>query len=98
MMWISLGVLLVTMITLACCEGVRRKSPLNFIVLGIFTLAESFMLGVISSTYNGQEVFLAVGITAAVCLGLTLFAFQTKIDFTVMGGEKKIDENLTEIF
>lgn len=29
---------------------------------------------------------MAVGITAAVCLGLTLFAFQTKWDFTVMGG------------
>lgn len=28
------------------------------------------------------QVMLAVGITAAVCLGLTLFAFQTKIDFT----------------
>lgn len=29
---------------------------------------------------------MAVGITAAVCLGLTLFAFQTKWDFTAMGG------------
>lgn len=29
---------------------------------------------------------MAVGITAGVCLGLTLFAFQTKWDFTVMGG------------
>jgi len=28
------------------------------------------------------QVMLAVGITAAVCLGLTVFAFQTKIDFT----------------
>ena len=29
-----------------------------------------------------MQVMLAVGITAAVCLGLTIFAFQTKIDFT----------------
>lgn len=29
---------------------------------------------------------MAVGITAAVCLALTLFAFQTRWDFTVMGG------------
>lgn len=29
---------------------------------------------------------LAVGITAVVCFALTLFAFQTKWDFTVMGG------------
>lgn len=33
-----------------------------------------------------SQVMMAVGITAAVCLGLTLFAFQTKWDFTVMGG------------
>lgn len=86
MIWVSFGVLLVTMISMACCESVRRKSPTNFIFLSIFTLAESFVLGVISSTYSSQEVFLAVGITAAVCFALTIFAFQTKIDFTVMGG------------
>ena len=29
---------------------------------------------------------MAVGVTAAVCLALTIFAMQTKWDFTVMGG------------
>lgn len=87
MVWIAFGVLLVTMIAMACCESVRRKSPMNFIFLFIFTIAQSFVLGVVSSTYASSEVFLAVGITAAVCLALTIFAFQTKIDFTVMGGK-----------
>lgn len=32
------------------------------------------------------QVLLAVGATAVVCVGLTLFALQTKWDFTVMGG------------
>lgn len=32
------------------------------------------------------QVLLAVGLTAAIVLGLTLFAFQTKYDFTVCGG------------
>lgn len=82
----AFGVLLVTMIAMACCESLRRKSPMNFIFLGIFTVAQSFVLGVVSSTYASTEVFMAVGITAAVCLALTIFAFQTKIDFTVMGG------------
>lgn len=36
--------------------------------------------------YELFQVSIAIGITAAVCLGLTLFAFQTKWDFTVMGG------------
>jgi hypothetical protein len=25
------------MISMACCEGVRRKAPMNYIFLGIFT-------------------------------------------------------------
>lgn len=29
---------------------------------------------------------LAIGVTAAVCVGLTIFAFQTKWDFTMLGG------------
>lgn len=59
---------------------------MNFVLLTLFTFAEAFMLSVTASRYQSQEVFLAVGITAAVCLGLTLFAFQTKYDFTMCGG------------
>lgn len=32
------------------------------------------------------QVLLAVGICAVICFGLSIFAFQTKVDFTVMGG------------
>uniref|UniRef100_A0A1L8DK42 Putative n-methyl-d-aspartate receptor glutamate-binding subunit n=1 Tax=Nyssomyia neivai TaxID=330878 RepID=A0A1L8DK42_9DIPT len=86
MWWIALILLFVTLIAMACCTNVRRKAPMNFIFLGLFTLAQSFMLGVMASNFRSEEVLLAVGITAAVCLGLTLFAFQTRWDFTVMGG------------
>lgn len=85
--WVAFGVVLVTMIAMACCESVRRNFPINFIFLGIFTLAESFLLGCMSAVYDPDLVMMAVGITAAVTLGLTIFAFQTKLDFTVMGGE-----------
>lgn len=87
--WISLVVLVVTMIALVCCESVRRNSPMNFIFLALFTLAQSFLLGCTSARYDADIVMMAVGITAAVCFGLTIFAFQTKWDFTVMGGEFK---------
>lgn len=86
LVWVALGVLFVTMICMACCEGVRRTFPTNFIFLGIFTVAQSFLLGVTASRYAPTEVLMAVGITAAVCLALTIFALQTKVDFTMMGG------------
>lgn len=85
--WVAFGIVFVTMIAMACCESVRRTSPLNFIFLSIFTLAESFLLGCMSVVFSPDIVMMAVGITGAVCLGLTIFAFQTKWDFTVMGGK-----------
>jgi FtsH-binding integral membrane protein len=78
--------LFVIIIVLACCEGVRRKSPINFILLFIFTLCMSLMLGVTSAQFEVREVMLAVGITTVVTVGLTIFALQTKWDFTTMGG------------
>ncbi|KAF4514166.1 UNVERIFIED_CONTAM: hypothetical protein B566_EDAN019297 [Ephemera danica] len=59
---------------------------MNFIFLGIFTLAESLMLGVTVSYFNAEAVLMAVGICAGVCLALSIFAFQTRWDFTMMGG------------
>jgi FtsH-binding integral membrane protein len=38
------------------------------------------------SFYDTTIVLVAVGITAAVCLGVTCFAVQTKYDFTMCGG------------
>lgn len=75
----------VIMIVLACCESVSRSFPLNMILLFVFTICESFLLGAISSTYQTSSVLIAVGITAVVVVAITIFAFQTKIDFTGMG-------------
>lgn len=54
--WLAFGVMFVTLICITCCESVRRTSPMNLIFLGIFTLAESFLLGVISSQYKAESV------------------------------------------
>ncbi|BET03229.1 glutamate NMDA receptor-associated protein 1-like [Nesidiocoris tenuis] len=84
--WVSLGVMFVCLITMSCCGDVRRKAPMNMVFLGLFTVAESFLLGCATINFRANEVLLAVGICAIVTLGLTIFAFQTKIDFTMMGG------------
>merc|ERR1719188_858282 len=86
MWWIALVIMLVSIISLACCQGVRRKTPHNFVFLGLFTVAEGFLLGAVTSTYDANEVLMAVGVCAAITLALTVFAFQTKVDFTAMGG------------
>jgi len=75
-----------TMMVLVCCGEMRRQTPHNYIALMIFTLAESFLLGIVSSLYEYKIVLMAIVITAVVCFALTAFAFQTKIDFTVFNG------------
>lgn len=54
--WVAFGVMLVTMISMACCTNVRRKAPMNFIFLTLFTLAEAFLLATISARFKSEEV------------------------------------------
>lgn len=56
LMWVALIVVVVTMLAMACCESVRRNYPTNFIFLGLFTLAESFMLATMTSVVPGNTV------------------------------------------
>lgn len=71
---------------LICCEPIRRHYPTNLLVLGLFTCALSYMVGVISCTYKTQSVLLAFGICAACCFAVTLYSFNTKYDFTSYAG------------
>ncbi|XP_061090372.1 transmembrane BAX inhibitor motif containing 1a isoform X1 [Conger conger] len=84
--WASFAVYFVTHMVLVCCQGPRRRYPWNLILLAIYTLALSYMTGTISSYYETKAVFLALGITVVVCVIVTVFCFQTKVDFTSCGG------------
>uniref|UniRef100_A0A1I8PBL0 Protein lifeguard 1 n=1 Tax=Stomoxys calcitrans TaxID=35570 RepID=A0A1I8PBL0_STOCA len=83
---VAMVVLFVTMIILACCSIVRRKAPMNYMCLAIFTFAQSFLLGVIGARYDARSILLTVALTALICIVLSLYAMQTKVDFTMMGG------------
>ncbi|CAF2839810.1 unnamed protein product [Rotaria sp. Silwood2] len=78
----SYAVFLVVYIALICSKRAARRFPLNLILLAILTLSMGYMMGMISAYYKIESVLIAVGITAFVCLGVTLFSFQTKYDFT----------------
>lgn len=80
--WTSYAVFLVTYLALACCKNLGRRFPMNMVLLTLLTLSMAYMMGMISAYYSIESVFLAVGITSFVCLGVTLFSFQTKFDFT----------------
>jgi hypothetical protein len=77
----SVGIMLVFM----CCPETMRRSPINHVLLLLFTLAESVMVGFACIGYTTQSVLIVLGMTAVVVVALTLFACQTKYDFTGMG-------------
>merc|ERR1719436_2295292 len=78
---ISVGMMCVFM----CAPQLMRKTPTNYILLGLFTLAESVLVGMASSRYTQESVLIAMGLTALVVVSLTIFACQTTYDFTGMG-------------
>ncbi|KAM9010249.1 protein lifeguard 3 isoform 1-T2 [Ara ararauna] len=82
----SYAVFLVTYLVLACCQGPRRRFPWNIILLSIFTLAMGLMTGTIASMYRTNAVLIAMLITAIVAIIVTIFCFQTKVDFTSCPG------------
>lgn len=77
---------IVTVIIMFCSTNARRRAPANVIFLGIFTLAFSFLVGVICAASQKEEVYMALAICTVVTVGLTIFAWQTKIDFTMCHG------------
>jgi protein lifeguard len=83
---VALIVVFGSLIAMVCCENVRRTSPTNFIMLTIFTVGETYLIGASTMKFAPGDVLLAIGITTAVVVGLTAFAFQTKWDFTMLGG------------
>ncbi|KAM9487845.1 protein lifeguard 1 [Clarias gariepinus] len=81
-----MGTTLALVIVLSCCGDVRRKVPLNFFFLGLFTVAEGMVLGSVTVYFNAEAVLWAVGATALVSFGLSVFAMQSKWDFTTVSG------------
>uniref|UniRef100_A0A3Q3KWA0 Protein lifeguard 2 n=1 Tax=Mastacembelus armatus TaxID=205130 RepID=A0A3Q3KWA0_9TELE len=65
-----------TYIALSCCGDLRRQFPWNILLLVLFTLSMAVMMGFVSSFYNTKSVVLCLGITALVCLSVTIFSFQ----------------------
>jgi len=76
---------LATMVSLLALYAKRLEHPTNFVLLGLFTLFESFTIGTIVSFFDKMLVIQALIITTVIVVGLTLYTFQTKRDFSFMG-------------
>lgn len=76
----------VMLIAITCMGNLRRKHPHNLFVLFAFTIAEALMLAAVTVMFKTNTIMIAGAITTAICLALTLFALQTRWDFTAKSG------------
>jgi len=74
-----------TLVALGFLYWKRHSYPLNYALLSAFTLMEAFTLGVTVAFFDNIIVMQALLITLGVFIGLTLFTFQSKYDFSGMG-------------
>jgi len=79
MLWVSLfgsiGFMLLTF-------WKRKSYPTNLLFLSGFTALEAYAISVITSFYESKIVIEALVFTLGIFVALTLFACQTKYDFT----------------
>ena len=73
-------------LALFCSRKIARRVPLNYCLLGLFTIGESWCLGYLTMGFNPYDVLAAYTMTIVVTLALTAYACLTKVDFTLMGG------------
>lgn len=70
--------------------------PTNYIVMGVFTVLESYLVSYVCLLYTPDSVLLAASATLAATVGLTYFAMTTKEDLTSMRFVGKGTPNTTQ--
>ena len=85
-MIISSILAIVPLLILFLSKKASRTVPINYILLTIFTLFESFTMACICAFYYPEVILIAFGCTAGLTIVLTIYAFVTKTDFTYFYG------------
>lgn len=84
--WTGFATSFAALIMLVCCiNSLGRRYPHNYVLLSVFTLGQGFNLATYCVMMDAQIILVAAGMTAVITLALSVFACQTKIDFTGMG-------------
>ena len=85
-MIIMLLLVIILPIIIICFPGIMRQVPQNYIILLVFTLAESYFVGYICAYTKPEVVFMAAAMTFVMVLSLTFYAINTNTDITMQGG------------
>jgi FtsH-binding integral membrane protein len=80
---LSSALFIILFLSLACCRGLSRKVPYNYLFLFAITICEAISCSITSSIYSFQIVASALLLTIVSTLAITFYAFITKNNFNV---------------
>lgn len=83
--WLAIIGSIVFTILIFCFRKLARTVPINYILLSGFTLCEAYLVSFVCGISDPKLVLMAAAMTCGIVLSLTLYAWTTKTDFTVMG-------------
>ena len=84
--YLSLLMVIGTMISIGCFYHKFRAVPRNYILLGVYTFFHTYLVAAVAVQYSVETVISAAIATMLMFVALTGYAFWTKKDFTKLGG------------
>ena len=82
---ISVVATVVILVMFVCFRNLARNTPINYILLFTFTVCMSYYCFCACLFYDQRIVIEALTLTTASTIGLTVYAFKTKDDYTYWG-------------
>ena len=76
-MWLEIVAMVVGFVLLIfvlCAKKLRRKVPLNYILLFSFTIVWSYMVAGFTNWFSVDKILASAGLTLAMFIGLTVFS------------------------
>ncbi|CAH8826341.1 unnamed protein product [Trichobilharzia szidati] len=83
--WVPFLLFISTFAILISLMWKRQETPTNFVLLFLFTLCESILVGYVVITYSATVVLQAFALTTAVVLSLMMYTLNSKRDFSKLG-------------
>lgn len=69
-----------------CYPNIYRSVPMNYIVITLFTLSYSWPIAAMTCLYTIKSVVITLFLTLAMVITLTIYAWKTEKDLSVVGG------------
>ena len=85
LLYIFCGILIFMTFLIFCFESLIKKHPTNLYYYSAYSVCTSYLITTVCVVTDPQIVLLAMIGTLIITLSLTLFAMQTKVDYTPCG-------------